>query len=57
MLRCANDPAPPGGEGVEITDRDVAAYLIELWEAGADCRAALAAVREIQMAPLAPAKP
>ena len=41
LLRCAADPAIPAGD---LTDRDIAAYLIELWAAGDDCRATLRAV-------------
>lgn len=49
LLSCAPDPAPPGGEAAgDITDRDIAAYMIELWAAGADCRETLEAVRQFQ---------
>jgi len=41
-LTCAPDPAVP----VTQDQGDVAVYLTALWDAGADCRSKLRAVRE-----------
>ena len=41
LLTCAPDPAVPDAPD----QRAVASYLIDLWEAGADCRRKLGAVR------------
>ena len=43
MLTCAPAPEVPEAE----TQRPVAAYLVDLWDAGEDCRQRLGAVREL----------
>jgi hypothetical protein len=43
LLTCAPSPDVP----LATRQRDVAAYIAELWEAGQDCRDKLAAVRAI----------
>lgn len=43
LLSCADAPAVPVGP----TQRDVAAYLVDLHAAGDDCRTRLKAVRNI----------
>lgn len=42
LLDCAAQPVPP-----VISQRDVALYLLDLVEAGEDCRGKLAAVKGI----------
>ncbi|WP_456095335.1 Rz1-like lysis system protein LysC [Paracoccus beibuensis] len=42
LLRCHGAPVPPSGA---ITQADVAAYVLDLSEAGEDCRSKLDAVR------------
>jgi len=41
LLTCQDSPDPPQA----TTQRDVALFIIQLWEAGEDCRSKLAAVR------------
>jgi hypothetical protein len=43
LLTCASQPASP----TEGTQRDVALYIVDLAEAGADCRTKLGSVRRI----------
>ena len=43
LLVCRDEPAPP----VDVTDRAVGAWIVDLAEAGDDCRAKLGAVRGI----------
>lgn len=43
MLTCAPAPAVPEVE----TQRAVATYIVDLWDAGEDCRQRLGAVREL----------
>lgn len=45
LLNCAPAPTVPPKPR---TQGDVARYLVELWEAGEDCRARLEAIRELQ---------
>lgn len=45
LLTCAPTPAVPPKPR---TQGDVARYLVELWEAGEDCRARVEAIRELQ---------
>lgn len=47
LLACKAEPAPP----VEDTDKAVAGYLVDLIEAGADCRSKLGAVKQWNAAP------
>jgi hypothetical protein len=42
LLRCQSAPKAPGGA---YTQADVAEFILDLSEAGADCRGKLAAVR------------
>jgi hypothetical protein len=42
LLACQESPEPP----VIATQRDVAAFMVLLWEAGEDCRSKLAALRD-----------
>lgn len=42
LLRCQGAPVPPMGE---YTQADVAAFVLDLSEAGEDCRGKLRAVR------------
>lgn len=42
LLSCKAEPAPPAAD----TDKAVAGYLVDLIEAGADCRSKVAAVKE-----------
>lgn len=46
-LTCAAEPVPPSpaGEGGKFTDAQASSYLIDVIEAGADCRNKVAAVR------------
>lgn len=41
-LTCAAEPAPPAGD----SDKEVAGFIVALLSAGADCRNALAWVRD-----------
>lgn len=43
MLTCADAPEVPAAE----TQRAVAAYVVDLWDAGEDCRQRLGVVREL----------
>ena len=43
MLTCAPAPAVPDSD----SQRAVAAYVVDLWDAGEDCRQRLGAVREL----------
>ena len=45
LLTCAPTPAPPPKPR---TQGDVARYIVDLWEAGEDCRARVEAIRELQ---------
>lgn len=42
FLTCAAEPAPPA----EDTDKAVAGFIVDLIEAGADCRSKLAAIKQ-----------
>lgn len=42
FLTCANEPAPPA----EDTDKAVAGFIVDLIEAGADCRSRVAAIKQ-----------
>lgn len=44
LLTCADEPADPSAKP-NLTQRDVARYLVELRAAGEDCRAKLGSVR------------
>ena len=46
LLECAPHPVSPAADPA-ITQRDVAAYVVTLAEAGADCRSKLGAVRRL----------
>lgn len=41
LLLCQESPEPPNA----ASQRDVAAFLVRLWEAGEDCRGKLTALR------------
>ena len=43
LLTCPDSPEPP----VLASQRDVADFLVALWEAGEDCRGKLAALRAL----------
>lgn len=43
LLDCLESPEPPAGD----TQRDVAEFMIRLWDAGEDCRSKLAAVKAL----------
>jgi len=47
LLSCAAEPVPgkPSGAGGKFTDAQAADYLIDVLEAGADCRNKVAAVK------------
>lgn len=47
LLTCKAEPAPPA----EDTDKAVAGYLVDLIEAGADCRSKVKAVADWNKAP------
>lgn len=42
LLICQESPEPPAA----ATQRDVAAFVVLLWEAGEDCRGKLASLRD-----------
>lgn len=44
LLTCSDAPAAPGPD---VTQRDVALYVLDLWAAGDDCRGKLGRVREL----------
>lgn len=44
LLQCQPDPDIPDGL---MGDREIADYLVSLWEAGDDCRGKLSAIKEI----------
>ena len=48
LLACPDEPAPPAAG----TQRDVAAFIVDLREAGATCRGNLAAVRQVLAPPI-----
>jgi hypothetical protein len=52
LLTCPEEPAPPAAG----TQRDAAAFIVDLREAGATCRGNLAAVRQV-LAPPDPGPP
>lgn len=52
LLTCRDEPAPPA----DGTQRDAAAFIVDLREAGADCRANLAGVRAALAPPPPPAQ-
>jgi len=43
LLTCPESPDPP----IVASQRDVADFLVSLWEAGEDCRSKLAALRAL----------
>lgn len=45
LLVCAPSPSPPVEDG--ITQRDVARFLLDLAEAGEDCRSKLGSVKRL----------
>lgn len=47
MLTCAPSPEVPTAD----SQRAVAEYVVELWDAGEDCRQRLGAVRELYTEP------
>lgn len=51
LLACRTDPEPP----IPESQRDVARYLVQLWQAGEDCRAKLDAVNQYLAAEPSPA--
>lgn len=44
FLTCAAEPAPPA----EDTDKAVAGFIVDLIEAGADCRSKVQAIRDFE---------
>jgi hypothetical protein len=43
LLTCLESPDPPAGD----MQREVAEFMIRLWDAGEDCRAKLAAIERL----------